>query len=89
MSIDNTGWKTMKWEIIKKRLGYNDEEMKRFRENPRNEDILSKVPVIVNKTFVVEVVGSRGCNSQHKIGDKFHFDSAGNLLTNQESAFML
>jgi uncharacterized repeat protein (TIGR04076 family) len=81
MSIDHTDWKTMKWEIIQKRLGYNDEEMKKFQENPRNEDILSKVPVIVNKTFIVEVVDSRGCNSQHKVGDKFHFDSAGNLLT--------
>jgi uncharacterized repeat protein (TIGR04076 family) len=31
--------------------------------------------------MIAEVVESHGCNSQHKIGDKIHFDSAGNLLT--------
>jgi uncharacterized repeat protein (TIGR04076 family) len=30
---------------------------------------------------VLEVVESHGCNSQHKVGDKFYFDGAGNLLT--------
>ena len=29
------------WDFIQKRLGYTDEEMKEFRENPRNDDILS------------------------------------------------
>jgi uncharacterized repeat protein (TIGR04076 family) len=55
--------------------------MKEFRDNPRNENILSKVPDLINKTIIAEVVDSHGCNSQHKVGDKFHFDSAGNLLT--------
>jgi uncharacterized repeat protein (TIGR04076 family) len=26
-------------------------------------------------------VESKGCNSQHKVGDKFYFDGAGNLIT--------
>ena len=55
--------------------------MRIFRENPRNEDILSKAPALLNKTIVLTVVESHGCNSQHKVGDKFHFDGAGNLLT--------
>jgi uncharacterized repeat protein (TIGR04076 family) len=69
------------WKIMKRHLGYNDDEMKLFRDNPRNEDVLSKVPALMNKTIVVEVVESHGCNSQHKQGDKFYFDGAGNLLT--------
>lgn len=69
------------WKIAQQHLGYSDEEMKKFREDPRNEDILSKVPALMNKTIVVKVVESHGCNSQHKVGDKFYFDSAGNLLT--------
>jgi len=69
------------WQFMKKHLGYNDEEMKRFRENPRNVDVLARAPELLNKTIVVEVVESRGCNSQHKVGDKFIFDGAGNLLT--------
>ena len=69
------------WDFFQKHVGYTDEEMKEFRENPRNEDVLSKGPALMNKTIVVEVVKSHGCNSQHKEGDKLYFDGAGNLLT--------
>ena len=69
------------WKFLQQRLGYTDEEMKLFRENPRNEDIISKAPALMDKTIVVEVVDSHGCNSQHKVGEKFYFDGAGNLLT--------
>lgn len=81
MEINEVIWNKMKWKFIKKRLGYNDEQMKAFRENPRNEDILSKAPVLMNKTIVAEVVDAHGCNSEHQVGDKFYFDGAGNLLT--------
>lgn len=76
MKIDENGWK-----LFQKHLGYNDEEMKRFRGDPRNEDVLSKSTALMSKTIVANVVESRGCNSQHKVGDKFYFDGAGNLLT--------
>ncbi len=69
------------WAFMKDHLGYSDEEMEEFRKNPTNEDILSKTPEIMNKTIIFEVVNSKGCNSQHKVGDKFYFDGAGNLLT--------
>lgn len=69
------------WKGVQQHLGYNDEEMKKFRETPRNEDILTKAPALMNKTIIVKVVESHGCNSQHKVGDAFYFDGAGNLLT--------
>ncbi len=81
MGIKNLAWNSIKWKFIKKHLGYSNEEMKHFRENPRNEDILSKAPDLLKKTIIVEIVDSHGCNSQHKVGDKFYFDGAGNLLT--------
>jgi len=81
MGIKEAIWKTGKWRIMKKHLGYNDAEMQVFRENPRNVDVLAKVPDLMGKTIVTEVVESQGCNSQHQIGDKFYFDGAGNLLT--------
>jgi uncharacterized repeat protein (TIGR04076 family) len=68
------------WKVIKKHLGYSDEEMRKFREDPRNEDVLSKAPALMDKTIIVEVVESHGCNSQHQVGDRFYFDGAGNLL---------
>jgi uncharacterized repeat protein (TIGR04076 family) len=76
MKLDEKTWKTFQQHV-----GYNDEEMKRFRENPRNEDVLSKSSGLMNKTIVAKVVESRGCNSRHKVGDKLYFDGAGNLLT--------
>lgn len=69
------------WQAIQTHLGYTDEEMAAFRENPRNEDVLAAAPGLMNKTIVIEVVESHGCNSQHKVGDKLYFDGAGNLLT--------
>ena len=81
MSIQNVAWNAIKWKFIKKQLGFTNEEMKKFRENPRNEDILNKAPELVKKTIVVEVIDSHGCNSQHKVGDKLYFDALGNLLT--------
>lgn len=81
MGIREAAWKTVKWNVMKSHLGYTDEEMKAFRENPRNGDVLDKAPALLDKTIVLTVVASHGCNSQHKVGDKLYFDGAGNLLT--------
>jgi uncharacterized repeat protein (TIGR04076 family) len=81
MGFRDIAWNKMKWTLTKKHLGYSDAEMEIFRANPRNEDVLSKAPALMAKTIVIEVVESAGCNSQHKVGDKFYFDGAGNLLT--------
>ena len=41
----------------------------------------AQLPDLMDKTIIVEVVDSHGCNSQHEVGDKLYFDGAGNLLT--------
>jgi uncharacterized repeat protein (TIGR04076 family) len=69
------------WKFYQKHLGYNDDEMKLFRQDPRNEDVVSKALALMGKTIVIEVVEAHGCNSKHKAGDKFYFDGSGNLLT--------
>jgi uncharacterized repeat protein (TIGR04076 family) len=77
MKIDEKTWKG-----VQQLLGYNDEEMKQFKENPRNEDVLSKTDVMLNKTIVAEIIESHGCDSGHKVGDKIYFDGRGiSLLT--------
>ncbi|UCD90848.1 MAG: TIGR04076 family protein [Desulfobacterales bacterium] len=81
MSARDKIWAKMKWHIIKRRLKYTDAQMNIFKTNPRNDDVLSKAPELMMKTIIVQVVDSHGCNSQHKLGDSFHFDGAGNLLT--------
>ena len=81
MGMRDAAWHLIKWKFMKKRLGYNNEELTKFRENPINADILSKAPGLLKKTIIGEVIDSHGCNSQHGVGDKFYFDGAGNLLT--------
>jgi uncharacterized repeat protein (TIGR04076 family) len=83
VGVRDKAWNAVKWTAMKKHLGYTDEQMKMFRANPRNEDVLSKVPAMLDKTIIIEVVESHGCNSQHMVGDKFYFDAAGNLLTSR------
>ena len=83
MSLKKAAWNSLKWRLLKKRLGYTDEEMALFKSNPRNEDVLDKGIELEKRKIFIHVVESCGCNSQHKVGDKFVFDGAGNLLTKE------
>jgi len=55
--------------------------MDKFKENPRNMEIVPKAPKLRRKKLVLEVMESNGCNSQHAVGDCFVFDAFGNLDT--------
>ena len=66
-------------KFIQTHLGYDDEELEIFLSNPKNVEIISKAPALMQKTIVAEVVSSHGCNSRHQVGDKFYFDGTGNL----------
>jgi hypothetical protein len=48
------------WKFIQQHLGYTDEELELFRSNPKNTDIVSKAPDLMNKTIIAEVVTSHG-----------------------------
>jgi uncharacterized repeat protein (TIGR04076 family) len=78
MAVDENTWK-----FFQQHLGYSDEELALFRARPQNADVLAKAPALMQKTIVAEVVESHGCNSQHKVGDRFIFDGAGNLVTSR------
>ena len=69
------------WELIKAHLGYNDEELALFKENPRNVKVLATAMTMKQKTFVFEVIKSKGCNSGHVVGTRFFFSGDGNLIT--------
>jgi uncharacterized repeat protein (TIGR04076 family) len=69
------------WKVAQRQLGYSDDEMLAFKSDPRNADVLSKAATVAGKILILEVVESHGCNSHHRVGDKFYFDGAGNLLT--------
>ena len=69
------------YKIIGKRFGYNQNELDLFKNSERNKELISRAKEFDKKLFVLEVVQSKGCNSNHKVGDKFYFDYAGNILT--------
>lgn len=71
---------TEMWQLVQAHLGYNDEEMTLFQNNPKTAGIVSKLPKLMNMKFVFEVAQSHGCSSQHKVGDKFYFDGLGCLM---------
>jgi len=68
-------------QVIKRRLGYNKEELELFKNNPRNLEMIARHKELSKKHIVLKVVESKGCNSNHNVGDKFYFDYAGNILT--------
>jgi len=68
-------------QIIQKRLGFNNEEFELFKNNPRNIELITRYKEFSKKSIVLKVVESKGCNSNHNVGDKFYFDYAGNILT--------
>ena len=70
-------------KIMKRRLKYDDEEFQLFKDRPENLEVLDRVKQIAETEIVVEVVSTRGCNSQHTVGQKFYLDGAGNLLSNK------
>ncbi len=69
------------WEMMKERLVYSDAEIELFKKDPRNAKVMRTAVDMTGKTIVFEVVDSKGCNSQHKVGTKFFFSGDGNLLT--------
>ena len=78
MSVDEGIWK-----FFQQHLEYSDAELEQFKSRPQNEDIIKMAPLLMNKTLIAEVKESSGCNSRHRVGDRFFFDGAGNLLTRQ------
>ena len=71
------------WNIVQQQLGYNDDEIKLFKENPHNESAILKLPALLNMKFVFEVMVSHGCGCKHKKGDKIYFDGLGQLIPEQ------
>ncbi len=71
------------WKMMQQRLGYSDEESEKFKNDPRNRKIMERAADLIGKTVVFEVVESRGCNIEHKTGDRFFFSAEGYMLAHK------
>ena len=69
------------WAMMQRHMGYTDEEMALFRNNPKNAVVMENAAKLMAKTLVFEVVESCNCNTGHRVGDRIVFDGAGNLIT--------
>ncbi len=72
-----------RWRIFQRHLGYTDADLTLFKADPRNADVIARSAALRDKLIILEVVASHGCNSRHRVGDRFYFDAAGNLLTDR------
>lgn len=67
------------WAYIQDRLGFSDDEMQTFRDNPTNAVLIERGMVLQRKAIVFEFIEAHGCYS-HNVGDRLVFDSLGNLI---------
>ena len=70
-------------EVIRRRLKLSDADWERVKNEPRFERLWDGALAGAKYKLVAEVVESEGCHSGHVKGQKFVFDSAGNLLTKE------
>ncbi|MBI5118741.1 hypothetical protein HZA56_19910 [Candidatus Poribacteria bacterium] len=70
-------------ETFQHMLGYSDEELAKWKADPRNTRVASLMPEFAKYRVVVEVLKSHGCVMNHKAGDKFYFTGSGALLCNE------
>lgn len=71
------------WKMMQMRLGYTDEELEAFKNDPRNIKIMQKAGILLNKTIIFEVTESNNCNIEHKVGDQFLFSGEGYMLAHK------
>ena len=70
-------------EIIRKRLGLEDQDWSIIQKNPRFQQLFQNAVEAAKYRLVAEVIESRGCHSGHVVGQKLIFDSSGNLVTKE------
>ncbi len=70
-------------EIIQKRLALSSDEFKTIRDNPKYRRLFANALKASQYALVATVVESKGCHSQHRVGQRIVFDSSGNLLTTE------
>ena len=69
------------WKGFRKHMGYNDQDMEWFKNDPKRSKWAPKMasPAIQESTMIVEVIESHGCANGMKVGDKLVFQGCGLL----------
>jgi hypothetical protein len=70
-------------KVIRKRLKLEDQEWSLIENNPKFQQLFQNAIEASKYRLIAEVIESKGCNSGHVVGQRLVFDSAGNLLTQE------
>lgn len=70
---------------VKERVGYTDDQFEMFRKHAFPYKILQTKAIenVLRTNVMFEVVESRNCNIQHKVGDQFYFNAEGYMLAHK------
>lgn len=64
-------------------LDLSNEQMELFKSNPRNVEILPRIPQMMSTDFTFEVIEAGGCICQHKVGQKIIINGDGSIVKNE------
>nr|HID57944.1 hypothetical protein [Desulfobacterales bacterium] len=72
------------WKKFQELMGYSDEEMERFKADPKKTKTLTELRKARKRKIIAEVIKSHGCASGHKVGDKFVISVLTGCLISEE-----
>lgn len=69
-------------EAMKKRLGYDDEELRLMEENPKMMDLIRAGPAFTSKKMVATCIKAEHC-SYNQVGDRYVFHAYGSMIKDE------
>jgi len=67
------------WQGVKAMMGFSDNELEVFKNQPRTKKILSRLEGLQEASVIFEVKKSHGCIAGHKQGDHYVFPNGGSM----------
>ena len=68
--------------LLKRQLGYDEEQIKRVEENPKQREMIASGPVLVSKKMVATCIKAESC-TYNKVGDRYVFNGFGGMIKDE------
>jgi len=69
-------------QLMKSRMGFDDEQIRIIEENPKQREIIEGGPVFVSKKLVATCIKAENC-TYNKVGDRYVFNSFGGMIKDE------
>lgn len=70
-------------KILKRHLGYDDDQMDAFLSHPKNLEMAERIPDMLKARFEFRVIKAHGCACKHKVDQTVVVNGDGSLATNE------